>query len=288
MDTNKVTPEFNSQSGKPFDYYVDISSLHATQLRVGYSEIEQKRRDFADKAAKGKLQAYLESKPVIVVFGPPGMTNTKPFPSLMEMAANIDKQNKGKNKTAKAPLLLPPADYDGEATVWVVDHHHSTIAVHRAGGTTVPIEMLHDYSNLTEQKFWQKMWDDDLLNLNNDGPDGSFDDPFRSLAREVRKAGGYEKADTLYEEFQWANFFRDKIDAKLMDDFAKVIEKGGDLTKCEAVRQAVVFAKSEQAKDLPGYKGPQQQQASSISSAKATGKKPEKNAKPPQSASKRN
>jgi hypothetical protein len=270
MATNEVTPEFNKQSGADFDYYADISSLHATQLRVGYKEIEEKRKDLVDKAAKGKLQEYLESKAVVVVLGPPGLTDTAPFQSLMEMADNISQQNKnaGKNKPAK-PQSLPAANFDLKATIFVVDHHHGTLAAKEAGCTTVPIKKLHDFSNLTIAEFWRKMWDENLLNFNNNGPAGSFDDPFRSLARSVRKAGGYGKADTLYEEFLWANFFREHMDQEF-------VVKNYD----KAVKDAVKLAKSADAKGLPGYIGVPVAKQAPVISPVVSKKKASKTAKP--------
>jgi len=249
---------FNTQASKPFDYYAKLSDLHATQLRVGYTEVEEKRREFDAKDADGKLQAYLESKPVLVVLGPPGITDTKPFPSLPEMAAAIDKSNNGIKhpQTAKERHPLPAANFDtSNATLFVVDHHHESLSLMTSAHdfTTTPIKVVHDYSSLTPQQFWQKMQDEKLLNTNNSGPANSFDDPYRSLARYVRKAGGFEKADALYEEFQWADFFRDKIDAKLLDDLNNAVEKGGVWQKTEAIKQAFALARSEQAKDLPGY-----------------------------------
>ena len=251
MTANDVAQEFNSQSVATYDYYADISTLHATQMRVGYIEIEEKRKDFADKSAKGRLKEYLESKAVLVVLGPPGITDTAPFPSLMDMADNISQHNKkaGKNKPVKIQPL-PAADFDRKATLFVIDHHHGTLGAKEAGCTTVPIKIMHDYSQLTVAQFWRKMWEGNLLNLNNNGPAGSFDDPFRSLARSVRKAGGYGKAETLYEEFQWANFFREHMDQKF------VLEHYD-----EAVKKAVKLARSEAAKNLPGYIAPAPQQS---------------------------
>jgi hypothetical protein len=225
MGVNKQ--EFNITAApatdKPFDYYANLSDLHATQLRVGYTEIEEKRREFDAKDADGKLQAYLESKPVLVVLGPPGITDTTPFPSLPEMADDINKHTKstaGKHKSTKVRHPLPQANFDtGKATIFVVDHHHESLGLMTASHdfTTTPIKIVHDYSNMTPEQFWAQMRKDNLLNMNNKGPVNSFNDPYRSLVRFVRKAGGFEKADALYEEFQWADFFRDKIDEKLVD-----------------------------------------------------------------------
>ena len=68
------------------------------------------------------------------------------------------------------------------------------------------------------------------------------DDPYRSLAAFVRRKGGYMSSRTPHAEFLWANFFRTRISAPLLEeDFDK------------AVGLAVELARTEEAKDLPGY-----------------------------------
>jgi len=70
------------------------------------------------------------------------------------------------------------------------------------------------------------------------------DDPYRSLAGEVRGAGGYAKSQVPYTEFLWADFFRDRIKPdKLKDHFNKALE------------QAVPMARSQDACYLPGWAG---------------------------------
>ncbi|WP_281061343.1 ParB-like protein, partial [Sphingobium sp. Sx8-8] len=71
------------------------------------------------------------------------------------------------------------------------------------------------------------------------------DDPYRSLAGELRRAGGYAKADILYAEFLWANFLRQRIRiTRLLDDFDGCL------------RKALVLARSPEAAHLPGWAGP--------------------------------
>ena len=53
-----------------------------------------------------------------------------------------------------------------------------------------------------------------------------MDDPFRSLAGELRRAGGFAKDTTLFSEFLWADFLRRRIKRKAVDrDFDHAIEK---------------------------------------------------------------
>ena len=74
---------------------------------------------------------------------------------------------------------------------------------------------------------------------------GLVDDPFRSLAGELRRAGGYAKDTTPFSEFIWADFLRRRMKRKLVEkDFERAIEK------------ALQLAKSEDAGYLPGWCGP--------------------------------
>jgi len=71
------------------------------------------------------------------------------------------------------------------------------------------------------------------------------DDPFRSLAGELRRAGGFAKDTTPFSEFLWADFFRRKIKRKAVEaDFSV------------AMKRALLLARSEEAEYLPGWCGP--------------------------------
>jgi hypothetical protein len=69
--------------------------------------------------------------------------------------------------------------------------------------------------------------------------------PFRSLAGELRKAGGFSKDTTPFSEFLWADFLRRRIKrAAVKRDFDK------------ALGEAMTLAKSPDARFLPGWCGP--------------------------------
>ena len=72
---------------------------------------------------------------------------------------------------------------------------------------------------------------------------GMADDPFRSVAWQVRKRGGYEKSDEPFAEFQWAQYFRERL---------KTYPTRADFEK--AVVEAMRLVHDPAAKGLPGYK----------------------------------
>jgi hypothetical protein len=73
---------------------------------------------------------------------------------------------------------------------------------------------------------------------------GLVDDPFRSLAGELRRAGGYAKDTTPFSEFIWADFLRRRMKRKLVErDFDRALVK------------ALQLAKSADADYLPGWCG---------------------------------
>ena len=71
------------------------------------------------------------------------------------------------------------------------------------------------------------------------------DDPFRSLAGELRRAGGFAKDTTPFCEFLWADFLRRRMK-----------RKRSNATSAEPSKQALALAKSLDADYLPGWCGP--------------------------------
>jgi hypothetical protein len=72
------------------------------------------------------------------------------------------------------------------------------------------------------------------------------DDPYRSLAGELRRLGGYAKDNTPYSEFLWADFLRRRIYRNMVDASFK-----------KAVSQAFDLARKPDASYLPGWCGPE-------------------------------
>ena len=71
------------------------------------------------------------------------------------------------------------------------------------------------------------------------------DDPFRSLAGELRRVGGYAKDTTPFSEFLWADYLRRRIKRKAVDENFD-----------ETLKEALALAKHVDADFLPGWCGP--------------------------------
>ena len=166
------------------------------------------------------------------------------------MAENPEKMERFLQNNPVIVVLGPNDD------IFVIDRHHLSLALLKAGHETVPIRIQHDFSDCSPEEFWQKMQDRHLLHLFDEfGTPRPLtelperltdmkDDIYRSLAWFVRTSGGYNKVKTPYAEFQWADYFRSRLKEQFV---AESFEEA-----CDA---AVALAKTPAVKDLPGYKG---------------------------------
>src|SRR5882762_112288 len=192
---------------------VGITDLRPTQITVGMREVEGKRKGW--RAKKEKKAAEFLGKHMI-------------------------------------PVILGPSD-----RLYIIDHHHLTRALHEEGVKDVLVAVVANLSMVDPGTFWRvldnRRWmhpfDDkgrrrDYKDIPKSVRD-LVDDPFRSLAGELRRAGGFAKDTTPFSEFLWADFLRRKMSRKSVEDnFAKSIEKG------------LGFVKSKDAVYLPGWCGP--------------------------------
>jgi hypothetical protein len=150
------------------------------------------------------------------------------------------------------PVVLGP-----KKRHYVIDHHHLSLALHKEGLRDVLVTVAIDLSALDPEAFWTVLDHKNLVYpFDSHGRRRDFadlpktvmhlqDDPFRSLAGELRRAGGFAKDTTPYSEFLWADFLRRKIKRKAAEtDFAAAME------------HALQLAKSEEAEYLPGWCGP--------------------------------
>jgi len=147
-----------------------------------------------------------------------------------------------------------PAVIGPEGKLYVTDHHHLGRALWEASVETGVFLVEADLSELHPEPFWAEMaarhWVHPIdAQGTRHGVDalpkhikGLVDDPYRSLAGYVRNAGGFEKTDTAFAEFLWADFFRRRI---------RIGSKREDFDR--AVRAALELAHSAAAKDLPGF-----------------------------------
>ena len=196
----------------PILHRADITDLRPTQISVGMREVEDKRHRWREKGA-GNEKEFLQSHVVPVVTGP-----------------------KGRH--------------------YIIDHHHLVRALHDEGLKTVYVTPVVDLSRVEKDAFWVVLDTRSLMHPFDDqgqrrpydeipkSVTGLVDDPFRSLAGELRRQGGFAKDTTPFNEFLWADFLRRRIKRKLVEtDFE------------DALNQALKLAQTDDADYLPGWSG---------------------------------
>jgi hypothetical protein len=198
---------------EPLLHTVPIADLRPTQITVGMREVRAKQKAWQQQDKKKKAE-FLGRHMIPVIRGPKGR-------------------------------------------LYVIDHHHLSLALHNEGVENVLVSSVADLRNLTDEEFWvyldNRSWvhpydaaghrrDFDVIPRK---IAGLKDDPFRSIAGELRRRGGFAKDTTPFSEFLWADFMRRRISrAVAKNDFAK------------ALKQAMKLAKSPEAGYLPGWCGP--------------------------------
>ena len=149
------------------------------------------------------------------------------------------------------PVILGPKHRH-----YVIDHHHLARALYEEKVRDVAVTVIANLSKLEPDAFWIVMDNRNWMHPFDasghrrnyeDLPKtvtGLIDDPFRSLAGELRRAGGFAKDTTPYSEFLWADFLRRRIKRKLVEqDFDRALER------------ALQLGKSMEADYLPGWCG---------------------------------
>jgi hypothetical protein len=192
---------------------VAIDDLRPTQITVGIREVNEKRKRWRELAAKAGGQ-FLGKHMIPVVLGPKGRS-------------------------------------------YVIDHHHLARALHEEGVKEVAVTHIANLSELDQEAFWKVMDNRSWMHpFDSRGDRRAYkdipksvadlvDDPFRSLAGELRRAGGFAKDTTPFSEFLWADFLRRRMKRKSVErDFPLAIKKAKKL------------AKSKDAGYLPGWSGP--------------------------------
>jgi hypothetical protein len=214
---------------EPILHPVAIRDLHPTQITVGLREVAAKRQEWRARTAaarKGK-------------------------------AADKKAAEKARIKAAEflgrhmIPVILGPKDRP-----YVIDHHHLARALYDEGVKQIIITVVADLRRLEPDAFWFMLdchnWmhpfdDKGRRRQYEDIPktvEGLIDDPFRSLAGELRHLGGFAKDTTPFSEFLWADFLRRHMKRKSVEaDFDAALEA------------ALELAKSAAADYLPGWCG---------------------------------
>ncbi len=203
----------HSQVREPVLKPVTIDSLRPTQMTVGMREVEEKRKRWREHKSKKKAE-FLGRHMIPVIHGP-------------------------------------------KDRHYVIDHHHLARALLDEGQTEVLTAVVADLRALDRDTFWVVLdnrgwchpYDQQGARRGfDDIPDsigGLRDDPFRSLAGELRRLGGFSKETVPFSEFLWADFFRRRIKRKSVEnDFESTLEK------------AMRLARSQEASYLPGWCGP--------------------------------
>lgn len=198
---------------EPVLHPVQIRDLRPTQMTVGMREVHRKQAEWRDRKLDDKGD-WLGGHMVPVVIGPGG-------------------------------------------TPWVIDHHHLARALNDEGVETVLVSAVAKLDHMPRKRFfafmeacnWLHCYDDSGKRRDWDDLPRHvgklIDDPYRSLAGELRRSGGFAKSSAPYTEFLWADFFRDRIKrAQVEEKFEKAIAK------------ALVLARSHNASYLPGFAGP--------------------------------
>jgi hypothetical protein len=152
---------------------------------------------------------------------------------------------------------LIPVVWGPKEEYYVIDHHHLALALHQEGVTNLATTVVADLRRLPRDAFWVYLDNRGWLHpFDQHGQRRNYDDvprklsslrddPYRSLAGELRQSGGFAKDTTPFSEFLWADFLRRQIKRKaLEDDFS------------DALVQALKLAKSGAADFLPGWCGP--------------------------------
>jgi hypothetical protein len=192
---------------------VAVVDLRPTQITVGMREVLVKRKRWRETATK-KGEKFLGKHMIPVILGP-------------------------------------------KLRHYVTDHHHLARALYDEGVKDVAVTIAVDLSKLEPDAFWTVMDDRNWMHPFDvkgrrrhyrDIPKSVaelVDDPFRSLAGELRRAGGFAKDTTPFSEFLWADFLRRRMKRKDVErDFERAVEEALDL------------AKSDAADYLPGWCGP--------------------------------
>jgi len=198
---------------RPLVKPVLISALRPTQITVGLGEVAERRSRWREQRGK-RAARYLGKHMIPVILGPQG-------------------------------------DH------YLIDNHHLARALYDEGVKSVLTLVIADLRKLDAAAFWFVMDNRGWLHpydergrrrTHEDLPSsvkGLRDDPFRTLAGQLRRSGGFAKETIPFAEFLWADFLRRRIKRKLVEKNFR-----------RALKEAMRLAKTGVADYLPGWCGP--------------------------------
>lgn len=191
---------------------VSLDMLRPTQSAVGMRAVSAKlQRISSHLGSASKIDRYLEKRPIPAVIGPQG-------------------------------------------GIYIVDRHHLSLALYKAEVEKAYVTLIADLSGIPRASFWRCMERNGLLHpYDSSGRRISparipsrilhlAHDPYRDLAWSVRRRGGFAKTRVPFSEFRWADYFRKRISAEMIEhDYARAVRRAMQLTRVRAARS------------LPGY-----------------------------------
>ena len=196
----------------PLAHPAPIAELRPTQMTIGMREVKEKAEQIK-KLKPHREKGFVEHHVVPVVKGP-------------------------------------------KSHLYVIDHHHLSYALLLAGETHIRVVIVLDLARLDKPAFLTFMDNRNLLHpYDSDGKrrglpdiprsiDKLADDPYRSLAGALRRAGGFAKDTTPFSEFLWADHLRRLVlRNRVEDDFSA------------ALRDAYRIARHQDSDHLPGWCG---------------------------------
>jgi hypothetical protein len=191
---------------------IPLKQLRPTQMTVGFKEVEKKRKSWHKLGDKAREKAMGEE-------------------------------------------LFPVVKGPGRI-YYILDHHHTAVALVHEKAQSVQAGLVKDLSGLKKDAFWTFLDHYGWMHIYDaKGRRRAFadmpvrfedleNDPYRSLAGEVRDAGGFAKADEPFLEFLWANYFRAVVPSGMLRSNPK-----------KAQQEAMKLAASPDASHLPGWSG---------------------------------
>jgi hypothetical protein len=214
-----VADDCQTQSSKAVMYRIEselkrvpLEDLRPTQITVGFKEVDAKRKSWDALSPRDRAKAMQEEF-FPAVRGP----GKKYFILDRHHAALALFKDKAKNVQVglvKDLSALSPADF------WIFLDHYGWMHCYNAKGKRLPLDQVPKR----------------LADLR--------DDPYRSLAGDLRDSGGFSKVDVPFLEFLWANQLRQFVPLRLLK---------GDSAK--ALAKAMAIAHSKKCSFLPGWCG---------------------------------